>query len=331
MAKAFSLFSGGLDSTLAARAVLEQGVEVTALHFITPFFGYDSKGREAQASEKFRKKYGIDVRILDVSREYIEMVRKPVYGYGKNFNPCLDCKIFMMRKASEIMLAEGADFIISGEVLGQRPMSQRRDAMSIVERDSGLKGYLLRPLCAKLLKPTIPEQKGLVDREKLYGFSGRSRRPQMELAERFGIEDYATPAGGCALTDPILSKRVRELLLKEGEVDACDVQILSVGRLFNFPSGPLRVGRNERDNDKLVSLAREGDVIIRARDYPGPVSLFRGKPSEGDLELAARITVRYSDARSVGSAAVTLTSGPEETVISVSPAPGDLVEELKSN
>jgi tRNA-uridine 2-sulfurtransferase len=331
MAKAFSLFSGGLDSTLAARAVMDQGVEVTALHFITPFFGYDSKGREAIASENFKKKYGIDVRILDVSREYIEMVRKPVYGYGKNFNPCLDCKIFMMRKAREIMLTEGADFIISGEVLGQRPMSQRRDAMSIVERDSGLKGYLLRPLCAKLLKPTIPEQKGLVDREKLYGFSGRSRRPQMELAERFGMKDYATPAGGCVLTDPVLSKRVRELLLKDGEVDARDVQILSVGRLFNFPSGTLRVGRNERDNDKLVSLSSEGDVIIRARDYPGPVSLFRGRPSEGDLELAARITVRYSDARGAGSAAVSLTSGPEETVITVSPAPGDLVEGLKSN
>ncbi len=175
------------------------------------------------------------------------------------------------------MLAEGADFIISGEVLGQRPMSQRRDAMSIVERDSGLKGYLLRPLCAKLLPPTIPEQKGLVDREKLYGFSGRSRRPQMELAERFGIQDYASPAGGCVLTDPILSKRVRELLLKEGEVNARDVQILSVGRLFKFPSGTLRVGRNERDNDKLAALAGEGDVIISTRDFPGPVSLFRGK------------------------------------------------------
>jgi tRNA-specific 2-thiouridylase len=331
MAKAFSLFSGGLDSTLAARAVMEQGVEVTALHFITPFFGYDSKGREAWAAENFKKKYKIDVRILDVSQEYIEMVRKPVYGYGKNFNPCLDCKIFMMRKAKEIMLAEGADFLISGEVLGQRPMSQRRDAMSIVERDSGVKGYLLRPLCAKLLQPTIPEQKGLVDREKLYGFSGRSRRPQMELAEKFGIAEYATPAGGCILTDPILSKRVRELLLKEGEVSARDVQILSVGRLFKFPSGTLRVGRNERDNDKLVALVGKGDVIIRTRDYPGPVSLFRGKPTEDDLELAARITVRYSDAKGIDSVAVSCISGPEEAVIWVSPAPGNLVEELKSN
>ena len=331
MAKAFSLFSGGLDSMLAARTVMEQGVEVTALHFITPFFGYNSKGRETQAAENFKKKYEIDVRILDVSQEYIEMVRKPVYGYGKNFNPCLDCKIFMMRKAKAIMLAEGADFLISGEVLGQRPMSQRRDAMSIVERDSGLKGYLLRPLCAKLLQPTIPEQKGLVDREKLYGFSGRSRRAQMDLAERFGIQDYATPAGGCVLTDPILSKRVRELLLKEGEVNARDVQILSVGRLFNFPSGILRVGRNERDNDKLIALIGEGDVIIKTRDFPGPVSLFRGKPTEDDIELAARITARYSDAKGIESVAVSFASGPEETIIWVSPASSNLVEELKSN
>ena len=331
MVKAFSLFSGGLDSLLAARVVMEQGVEVVALHFITPFFGYKNKGKEAQAAEDFKKKYGLSVRIIDVSPEYIEMVKKPVYGYGKNFNPCLDCKIFMMKKAWSLMLDEGADFIISGEVLGQRPMSQRRDAMSIVERDSGLKGYLLRPLCAKLLPSTIPEEKGLIDREKLYSFSGRSRKGQMALAERFGIKDYATPAGGCMLTDPILSKRIQELLYKnEGAVDARDIQLLTVGRFFKFPAGSLHVGRNEKDNEKLLTLASGKEIIIRAIDIPGPISVFRGEPTEGELELAARITARYSDNRGLDSVAINISSGQETRTIEVRPAPVSLVEELQA-
>ena len=331
MHKAFSLFSGGLDSLLAARAVMEQGVDVTALHFITPFFGYKNKGKEAQAAGDFKEKYGLSVRIIDVSPEYMEMVKKPVYGYGKNFNPCLDCKIFMMKKARALMIEEGADFIISGEVLGQRPMSQRRDAMSIVERDSGLKGFLLRPLCAKLMPPTIPEEKGIIDREKLYGLSGRSRRGQMELAERFGIKDYATPAGGCMLTDPILSKRIKEFLYKREEpVDARDVQLLTVGRFFKFPAGTLHVGRNEKDNEKLVSLAGEREVIIRARDVPGPVSVFRGSPTEGEIELAARITARYSDNEGLDFMAMEVSSGQETRTIEVRPAPVSLVEELKA-
>ncbi len=331
MHKAFSLFSGGLDSLLAARVVMEQGVDVTALHFITPFFGYKNKGKEAQAAGDFKGKYGLNVRIIDVSPEYMEMVKRPVYGYGKNFNPCLDCKIFMMKKARNLMLNEGADFIISGEVLGQRPMSQRRDAMSIVERDSGLKGYLLRPLCAKLMPPTIPEEKGFIDRERLYGFSGRSRRGQMELAEKFGIKDYATPAGGCILTDPTLSKRIREFLYKREEpADARDIQILTVGRFFRFPAGTLHVGRNERDNEKLIALAGEREVIIKARDVPGPVSVFRGSPTEDDIELAARITARYSDNGGLDSMAMEVSSGQETRIIEVRPAPVSLVEELKA-
>ncbi len=331
MVKAFSLFSGGLDSLLAARVVMEQGVDVTALHFITPFFGYKNKGKEAEAAEDFKEKYGLSVRIIDVSPEYIEMARNPVYGYGKNFNPCLDCKIFMMKKARGLMLEEGADFIISGEVLGQRPMSQRRDAMSIVERDSGIKGFLLRPLCAKLMPPTIPEEKGLIDREKLYAFSGRSRKGQMALAERFGIKDYATPAGGCMLTDPILSKRIQELLYKkEGEVEARDIQFLTVGRFFKFPGGSLHVGRNEKDNEKLLALSGDREVIIMARDVPGPMSVFRGEPSEGEIELAARITARYADNKGLDSVAINISYGQETRTIDVRPAPVSLVEELQA-
>ena len=330
--RALALFSGGLDSMLAARLIMEQGVEVLALHFITPFFGYKAKGREAEAAESFRERYGVNVKIIDISKEYIEMVKAPRYGYGKNFNPCLDCKIFMMTRAREIMEREGYDFIISGEVLGQRPMSQRRDAMRIVERDAGLDGKLLRPLCAKHMKPTIPEEQGLVDRERLMNISGRSRKQQMELAERFGIKDYPTPAGGCLLTDPIISPRIRSLLATDGEIETGDVLLLAVGRHFDLAGGKLYVGRNSEDNKKLVSLAREGDLLFKTKEVPGPVSLFRGSPAGDDLVLSASITARYSDGKALEEVAVGIRTpgSDEETEVCVKPAEPEKLEALRT-
>ena len=319
MSRALALFSGGLDSMLAARLVMEQGVEVLALHFITPFFGYKSKGREDDAARDFKDRFGVDVRIIDISDEYIRMVRAPRYGYGSNFNPCLDCKIFMMKKAKGMMDELGYDFIVSGEVLGQRPMSQRRDAMRIVERDSGLDGYLIRPLCAKLMKPTVPEERGLLDRERLLDISGRSRKRQMELAERFGIKDYPTPAGGCLLTDPILSKRIEYLLLEGLDVGVEDVRLASLGRQFRLPRGMLYVGRNEKDNVRLSSFFREGDTLLKTVDAPGPLSLIRGAASSEDVILAARITVRYSDARNLPEAEVSVKSGEGEETVTAAP------------
>ena len=255
MTLALAMFSGGLDSMLAARLVMEQGIDVLALQFITPFFGFKAKGREDDAAREFYARYGINVRIIDVTADYLKMIRNPRYGYGKNFNPCLDCKIFLMGRAKVVIQETGAAFILSGEVLGQRPMSQRRDAMRIVERDSGLDGYLLRPLCAKLLKPTIAEEKGIVDRSRLMDISGRGRTRQMELAARFGITEYPTPAGGCMLTDPILSKRIEKLLAGNEEVAVEDVRLCAAGRHFRLPCGMLYVGRNDLDNDRLESLA----------------------------------------------------------------------------
>jgi len=317
MSKALALFSGGLDSMLAARVVMEQGVEVTALQFITPFFGYRHKGHEDEAAEEFKRKYGIDCVIVDVSREYVTMIRDPKYGYGKNFNPCIDCKIFMMRRAKEMMVSLGADFIVSGEVLGQRPMSQRRDALRIVERDSGLDYYLLRPLCAKLLKPTYPEEHGLIDREKLYDISGRSRKRQMELAAGFGISDYETPAGGCQLTDPILSKRVEWFLRTHDTFEVEDLSLLATGRHFELPGGMLYVGRNKGENEKIDGLVREGDYIIKVSDRPGPVTLFRGEAGDDTLRLAARITARYSDTKDMEEVPVRITrkGGEVENII----------------
>jgi len=331
MTKAIALFSGGLDSMLAARVVMEQGVEVLALHFITPFFGYKNKGRESEASREFYEKYGIKSIIVDVSRDYIKMIREPKYGYGKNFNPCIDCKIFMMRRARQVMQEQGADFIVSGEVLGQRPMSQRKDALRIVERDSGLDNYLLRPLCAKLMKPTYPEEHGLIDREKLLDIEGRSRRRQMELAEQFGISDYQTPAGGCQLTDPILSKRIRKFLAEHEELDIADVTLLATGRHFELPGGMLFVGRNKDENKKIASFVRDGDHTLKAMEVPGPLALFRGTPGKDDLIVAARITARYSDRNGTEKVAVSVeVKGGEVGVLEVSPIDDDGLDMLRA-
>ena len=331
MTKAIALFSGGLDSMLAARLVMEQGVETLALQFITPFFGYKYKGREDEAALEFERMYGIRGIVIDVSKDYIAMLRNPKYGYGKNFNPCIDCKVFMMRRAKEVMEREGADMVVSGEVLGQRPMSQRRDAMRIIERDSGLDGYLLRPLCAKHMKPTLPEERGLIDRERLMDISGRSRKVQMEMAERMGIKEYQTPAGGCQLTDPILSQRVRKLVMEREDVEVEDVRILAVGRHFDLPGARLYVGRNRDENERLGSLARDGDVIIKVRTRPGPLAVLRGDVTDEVMELAARVTARYCDKAGLETFEVGFKAqGGGEGSLTVSPMDEASVEELRT-
>jgi tRNA-specific 2-thiouridylase len=296
--RAFSLLSGGLDSLLATRLIMDQGIDVIGLHFITPFFGYNKKGQESRFTEKWRQLYGIQARIIDVSEEYIQMVRHPRYGYGKNFNPCIDCKIFLFSKAREGMEEEKADFLVTGEVLGQRPMSQRRDTLRIVERDSRTEGILLRPLCAKNLRPTRPELAGMVDREKLLGLSGRSRKPQMKLAEEMGIRHYPSPAGGCLLTDPILAKRVRKYFSECPNVTVNEILLLQVGRHFQFPAGQhLVVGRRDEENQKLMEFRQDGDVFLKVQGIPGPLGLIRGKAQGEELKLAASIIARYSKAK----------------------------------
>ncbi len=295
--RAFSLLSGGLDSLLASRLIMEQGIEVIALHFITPFFGYQKKGQEERYQERWKQLYGIQARIIDVSDEYLQVLRHPRYGYGKNFNPCIDCKIFFLAKAKGMMAEEKVDFLVTGEVLGQRPMSQRRDTMRIVERDSGTDGILLRPLCAQLLKPTRPEAEGLVDREKLLAMSGRSRKPQMELAERMGIRHYPSPAGGCLLTDPELANRVRKLFSQSPTVTVDETLLLQVGRHFQLAEDRhLVVGRREEENKRLTELSREGDILLIVHGIPGPLGLLRGRGETG-LGLAASIVARYSKAK----------------------------------
>ncbi len=303
--KAYSLLSGGLDSILATRLIMDQGIEVEGLHFITPFFGYQYKGQEAEQVDKWRRLYGISARIIDVSEEYIQLLRQPRYGFGKNFNPCIDCKIFLFSKAKKIMEDEGGDFLISGEVLGQRPMSQRRDALRIVERDSGTEGILLRPLCAKNLKPTRPELLGLVDREKLLAFSGRSRKPQLKLAAEMGLRYFPTPAGGCYLTDPVLAKRIQKYFTTSVKASINDLLLLMVGRQFRLPDGAwLVVGRREEENKKILNWHQEGDLLLKVQGIPGPLGLLRGEIKDRDLSLAAAIVARYSKARGLAEVGI---------------------------
>ncbi len=330
--RAFSLLSGGLDSLLATRLIMDQGIDVVGLHFITPFFGYNKKGQEERSLEGWRRLYGIQARIIDLGEEYFQVVRNPRYGYGKNFNPCIDCKIFLFSKAKELLLEEKRDFLVTGEVLGQRPMSQRRDTLRIVERDSGTEGILLRPLSARNLNPTRPEQVGMVDREKLLNMSGRSRKPQMTLAREMGFRDYPAPAGGCLLTDPILAKRIKKYFNQCSHLAVNDVLLLMVGRPFQFPGGQqLVVGRREAENRCLLELVRQGDVLLKMPEIPGPLGLFRGNPEEDALRLAASIIVFYSKAKDLDQVEVEYNQegGALSAVLVVPPAKEEEIAPLK--
>jgi len=296
--KAIALLSGGLDSTLAARLVLDQGIELEALNFMTVFCTCTNKGATCLASQKAVETLGIPLRVFNVSEEYLNVVRNPKHGYGSNMNPCIDCRIFMLKKAKVYMEESGASFIVTGEVLGQRPMSQRRDAMRLIEKEAGLEGLILRPLSAQFLPVTLPEREGWIDREKLLNIQGRSRKPQMKLAEQFNIRDYPCPAGGCLLTDPGFARRIRDLMDHQYDFSLNDVHLLKFGRHFRLsPTVKLVVGRNEEENQKIETFSQAGDVLLKTVRYPGPVSLLRGEADETERERAASITARYSKAK----------------------------------
>jgi len=303
--KAIALLSGGLDSTLAARVVMEQGVGLEALNFMTLFCTCTQRGATCLASQKAVETLGIPLKVLNVSEEYLRVVKHPKHGYGRNMNPCIDCRIFMLKKAKARMEESGASFIVTGEVLGQRPMSQRRDAMRLIEKEAGLEGYILRPLSAKVLPVTIPEREGWIDRERLLRIQGRSRKPQMGLAEHYGIHDYPCPAGGCLLTDPGFAKRIKDLMDHGIDFSTNDVHLLKIGRHFRFSDEvKLVVGRNEEENQKIQTFACGEDVLLKVSNFPGPLSLLRGKPEDGDIEKAAAITAHYGKAKDLGNVEV---------------------------
>ena len=306
--RALSLFSGGLDSICATRLVMEQGIEVIAVKFVSPFFGYDILRDPDTYITGVREKYGIDVMVVDISDDYLRMLRNPLHGFGRYFNPCVDCKIFMLNRARAMLDEMGASFLISGEVLGQRPMSQRRDTLNVITRDSATRGVLLRPLSAKLMDETEAERAGLVDREKLLDFSGRGRSRQIALAKRFGITDYPSPAGGCILADPILSRRIArvyggDFVVTPATMSVVDVELMLIGRQFVLPGGGwLVLGRDEKENLRLTELREPGDFHILIEERPGPEALLRRAAElydgngnkEGDIAAAAALVARYA-------------------------------------
>lgn len=305
--KALSLFSGGLDSILATRLIMEQGIEVEAIQFVTPFFNYDILADIPAHRVKMLAQYGIHVEVEDISGGYLRLLHHPAHGFGRNFNPCIDCKIMMFARAKQLLADKGASFLISGEILGQRPMSQRRDTMNVIERDSGTKSILLRPLCAKLMQETAAEAAGLVDRSKLLSMNGRSRSPQIALAAKFGITDFPSPAGGCILADPILSQRIAQIysgdsVLQSAEISVPDIRVLLVGRQFMLPGGGwLIVGRDEKDNNRLEKLVQVEDARLEMEEWPGPLAVLKKAGNQysdhdalaRDLQLAAGLVVRY--------------------------------------
>ncbi len=293
--KAIGLLSGGLDSIVAARLILEQGIEVEALNFVTAFCTCTSKSSGCLASEKAADQLGIPLKVVEISEEILDVVKKPKFGYGSGMNPCLDCRIFTFKKAKEYMRESGADFIFTGEVLGQRPMSQRREAMNTIERESGLKGYLLRPLCAKLFPATVAEEKGIVDRNKLLVITGRSRKGQMALAKKFDIRDYPCSSGGCLLTDKGFAQRMKDLMKYKPDFGLPDVLLLKYGRHFRMsPAVKLVVARDEGENFRLAALKNSGDIMFHAQEPLGPVSILRGS-ADGEFVIeAASITARYA-------------------------------------
>ncbi len=321
--KAIALISGGLDSMLAVKVIQKQGIIVEGVNFFTGFCveGHTHAIRKKDKEKQKRnnalwvaEQLGIKLNIVDISQEYKDIVLNPQHGYGANLNPCLDCKIFMveqanamLNKARELADEGGFDFIITGEVIGQRPKSQRKDTMPLIARESGASDRLLRPLCAKLLPATLPEREGWVDREQLYDFSGRNRKPQMALAKEFDLEDFAQPAGGCCfLTDESYSRKLADLWQAQGRKDyeLDDIMLLKVGRHIRPAQHyKLIISREEGENHFLSGYKKQF-YSIRCISHGGPLTLVDGAPTEDDLIYGARIAARYSQGKNADSVTV---------------------------
>lgn len=328
MAKAIALFSGGLDSTLAILVMLRQGIDVTAITFLN-HFGCDISDKSSCSKDPFSaaEKFGFEVKLSHLSEKFLDIVKNPKYGHGKNMNPCIDCRILMLKEAREFMHLTGADFIITGEVLGQRPMSQRKNTFPVIDKEAMVKGYVLRPLSAKLLDVTIPEQKGIVSRDMLYDFNGRTRKPQMALAKEFGLTDYPTPAGGCLLTEPNYAFRLKELLAYNKDPEFKDINLLRIGRHFRFSHEcKIIVGRNKEENDMLKSLSDLKDYILKVEGFGSPITIVVGKATDKALTLAASLCARYSDAKHLPEIDVDVSIKNEHYHLKVRPANNEIIE-----
>lgn len=299
--KAVILLSGGLDSTLAARILLDQGIELHAIHFTSPFCTCSRGGKGNGAgchsqAQVVAGRMGIPIRTVSKGEEYLRLVRSPRHGRGSAMNPCIDCRIFTLAKAKAYMDEIGASFLVTGEVLGQRPMSQRDDALRSIEKHSGCSGIVLRPLSARHLPPTVPEREGWVDREKLLAITGRSRKEQMRLAQEWSIGDYPCPAGGCLLTDKTFAVKVRDLVEHAPAFGMDDVHLLKVGRHFRVGAVKAVVAKSEAENRRLEALCRGKRTVYVSDSHPGPSVTLEGGDAEERMDVLSRILTRYSKA-----------------------------------
>ena len=302
--RALGLLSGGLDSMLAAALLRAQGLEVRGICFVTPFYG-------AQRGWQAAARLGLPLKVMDFTEQFLPLIYDPPHGFGRGHNPCIDCHILMLRQAGALLEEEGFDFLFTGEVLGQRPMSQHRGALNLVARESGFADLVLRPLSARLLKPTRPELLGWVDRERLLDLSGRGRKRQMALAADFGITEYPAPAGGCLLTDPRYAVRLKELLRHQERVSRPELEMLKWGRHFRLPGGArAAVGRTQRENEAMLDLKTSGDLILQVQGVPGPLVLAPADAAPEDLELAAALAAAYSDAPTGAEVTVLVKNDP---------------------
>ena len=292
--KAIILFSGGLDSILVTEILKKQKIHCEGLFFTSPFW-------ETEKAKLAAKKLRIKLNIFELQNDYLKIIKRPRFGRGKGMNPCLDCRIFMLKQAKKFIRLKNFDILATGEVLGQRPMTQNRKSLNFIEKKSGLSslsvdeaGKILRPLSAKLLPETIFENRGLVDRQKLFDFQGRSRKAQMALVKKWKIKNYPTPSGGCLLTDFEFSKRLKELFEKHPRCKIEDIKLLKLGRHFWEEKTKIVIGRNEEENKKLRKLARQNDSLMELKKIPGPLTLIRGKITKKALKKAVDLTIRYS-------------------------------------
>jgi tRNA U34 2-thiouridine synthase MnmA/TrmU len=325
--KAVALLSGGLDSMLAVLVMLRQGIHVSAIQFSTPFDAHTSGNVSHQIPLQQFEKRIFDITVRYLGTEMLRMVKNPKHGHGKNMNPCIDCRILMLKEARKFMDETGADFLVTGEVLGQRPMSQRKDMLYHIDKEAGVSSMVLRPLCAKLLRETIAEQEGIVERRLLFSFSGRSRKLQIALAGEFGLNDYPAPAGGCLLTEPNYAFRLKDLLAHDLNPEMRDIDLLKIGRHFRSSStSKIVVGRDESENAIIKSLAEENDCLLRVEGCGSPMALVTGEITDESLRLAAAVCARYSDGKNFPEVAVQVFRSGKPSTLRVIPAGDEMLD-----
>jgi tRNA-specific 2-thiouridylase len=330
--KGVALLSGGLDSSLAVRMMLQQGVDIEAVAIKTPFCDFDCGKGCGQRVRQVADELGISLKTVYFGEEYLHMLKNPKYGYGSGMNPCIDCRAMMYNAAKEHMKKTNADFVITGEVLFQRPMSQNNRALHIIEKETGMESKVLRPLSAKHLPPTDAENTGLIKRENMSDIKGRSRKGQLMLAKQFGISDPPNAAGGCLLTDPAFSKRVKDILDHCDDIPTLnDIELLKVGRHFRITyDAKLVVGRNKDENEVIKALAADGDIVIEVKDYVGPTCIVRCKNYDDSLLVkCAAIAARYSDAPRQDLCKVSISLNGDNSEVTVKPADIETIEMMR--